>query len=369
MILPPPTGAFLVDEDGLDATLAALPDAPAVFVVWAREGEPYLARTAVLRRRLTRLLGTRERASAMLHLRHVAARVEWWRTGSRLESSLVLYGLTRRHRPDDYTTLLKLRLPHFVKLILDTDYPRCQVTQRLGGKGAFYGPFRTRAQAEAFAAEMLGLFRLRRCHDDWVPSPDHPGCVYGEIGQCLRPCQQAVTGEEYRAEVRRVRAFLATDGLSLLEPLAAERQHHSEALDFEAAARAHERHEQVRHALQFRDELARDVDRLCGVCVVPAAEPDEVLVWPVVGGLWREPSRIVRAEAMRQLTGWRLPNADDEVSSLVRQEQIALLGRWVWSSWRDGEWLPLDPERQPSLRKLAGAVQRAAKQATAANSP
>ena len=36
----------------LDAAIEALPDQPAVFLLWPREGEPYLSRTGVLRRRL-----------------------------------------------------------------------------------------------------------------------------------------------------------------------------------------------------------------------------------------------------------------------------------------------------------------------------
>lgn len=44
------------DLDALDAALAQVPNVPAVFLLWPREGEPYLARTALLRRRLRRLL-------------------------------------------------------------------------------------------------------------------------------------------------------------------------------------------------------------------------------------------------------------------------------------------------------------------------
>ena len=38
----------------LDAAIQALPDRPAVFLLWANTGEPYLSRTGVLRRRLRR---------------------------------------------------------------------------------------------------------------------------------------------------------------------------------------------------------------------------------------------------------------------------------------------------------------------------
>ena len=39
----------------LDAAIEALPDQPAVFLLWANTGEPYLSRTGVLRRRLRQI--------------------------------------------------------------------------------------------------------------------------------------------------------------------------------------------------------------------------------------------------------------------------------------------------------------------------
>ena len=44
----------------MDAALDALPNRPAVFALWPDEGEPYLSNTALLRRRLLRLLLDRE---------------------------------------------------------------------------------------------------------------------------------------------------------------------------------------------------------------------------------------------------------------------------------------------------------------------
>ena len=66
-------------------------DKPAVFALWAAQGEPYLAKTNFLRRRLRRLLGDSRWAS----LRGVAERVEYWPTGSRLAANILHYTLAR----------------------------------------------------------------------------------------------------------------------------------------------------------------------------------------------------------------------------------------------------------------------------------
>ncbi|MEO6981866.1 MAG: excinuclease ABC subunit C, partial [Edaphobacter sp.] len=73
--------------------LRSVPALPGFFALrGAREGdEPYLTRTADLRRRMRRLLDPPESQSKRLNLRDKVARIEYCVTGSDFESSLVLY--------------------------------------------------------------------------------------------------------------------------------------------------------------------------------------------------------------------------------------------------------------------------------------
>ena len=172
----------------------AVPNVPGVFLIWPREGAPHIGRTALLRRRLMRLLRPPEKQSRLLNLSSVAARVEYQATGSPFESMVMLYRLARRYRPDDYRKFFKLRPPPFLKVNLTNPYPRCYITRRLGSDHALYfGPFTTRATAERFQNAVLDLFQMRRCREDLNPHPTHPGCIYGEMNMCLRPCQAVVT--------------------------------------------------------------------------------------------------------------------------------------------------------------------------------
>src|SRR5712671_4761964 len=94
--------------------LDSIPDRPAVFLLWAEEGAPYLARTALLRRRLARLLGDPRRISRLLRLGGVAERIEYWPTGSQLESALLHLELAQLHFPEDWLKITRLRPPAFV---------------------------------------------------------------------------------------------------------------------------------------------------------------------------------------------------------------------------------------------------------------
>ncbi len=358
----------VADPAQLDAALAALPNSPAVFLLWPREGEPYLSKTALLRRRLLRLLKEREKPSRLLNLRHTVARVEYQLTGSAFESAVVMYEEARQHFPDRYLELLRLRMPPYVKIVLGNQFPRSHITSHLTrAAGLYYGPFRSRPSAERFESQFLDLFQMRRCQEDLVPSPDHPGCIYGEMGMCLRPCQQVVGAAEYGHEVARVVEFLRTDGLSLLDAIVRSRDRLSEEMLFEEAARQHKRHEKVQEVLKLRDELAREVDRLSGVAITRSVDPCAVELWFLRDGNWQEPARFSFAveegktisldRRLRETFASVVPR---RLTVRERQEYLALLARWYYSSWREGEWIAFNSFGDIPYRKLVNAVSRVA---------
>lgn len=349
-----------------DAQCGAIEDGPAVFLIWPRDGAPYLARTARLRRRLARLLGARARTSRMLSLREVAVRLEWWPTASWLESTLILYELTRRHFPDNYRSLLKLRPPAMVKLVRTNPFPRTHISRHLTRGASFYfGPFRTHTAAEEFQNQMLDLFQIRRCMEDLVPSADHPGCIYGEMGMCLRPCQEIVGEEEYASEVARVVEFLSSGGRSLADNIAAARERASEELDFEEAARQHKRFEKVQQVLKLSDALARPAARVSGVAVVPSIDAASVELWFLLDGYWQAPRRFeVRVESgssvsldsrLRELVA-ALPTPSGTLAE--KEDHLSLLVRWHYASWREGEWLSFDALAEVPYRRLVRAISR-----------
>jgi hypothetical protein len=351
------------------SNVSATQNAPAVFLVWAEEGSPYLARTALLRRRLSRLLREDDGASRLLNLRGIARRIEYWLCGSSLESTMILYALARRHFPDNYLRFVKLHLPAFLKLTISNAFPRTLVTTRItGGRGLYYGPFRTRVAAEQFESQALDLFQVRRCQENLEPHPDHPGCIYGEMGMCLRPCQAVVGREEYSAEVARLASFLSTGGASMLEPVASARDRLSEELNFEEAARQHKRFERIQQVLSLRDDLVHDIDRLYGLAITPAAMPGAVLLWFVLRGVWVDPvvfpleapgSEIISID--QRVREIRALLADPYVSHPEQQEHLAILAKWYYSSWRDGAWLAFDGLDRLPYRKIVNAISRVAK--------
>jgi excinuclease ABC subunit C len=349
----------------LPSDLEGIPDRPAVFLLWAGRGAPYVARTALLRRRLKRLLSNRERLSSVLNLRGVVERIEYWPTGSQLESALIHLDLAKRYFPDDVPRITRLKPPVFLRLTVDNAFPRTMLTTRLG-RGLYFGPFAGRTAAERFQNEMLDLFQLRRCEENLAPAPDHPGCIYGEMNKCLRPCQQIVSVEEYRHEAARVDQFLRTEGASLHESAEAARDQASAGMQFEEAERLHQRLNRIAEVQSSAGDLARSLDRLAGVAVVPSAEPESVDLLFLAGGRWLEPRSFSLSEnatflenasmdrRLRELCAGISPGSSPDL------EHLAVLLRWHGSSWRDGEWIGFDSFEKIPYRKIVNAVARVA---------
>jgi len=112
---------------------AAVPAAPAVFLLRGDgpQTEPYVSKTANLRRRLQRLLGAPTEHSKRLNLRDRVREIEYTPTGSDFESSFLLYQLLRLTFPKIYADRLRLRFAPLLKLHMENEYPRASVTTRL----------------------------------------------------------------------------------------------------------------------------------------------------------------------------------------------------------------------------------------------
>jgi excinuclease ABC subunit C len=351
-----------IERENLDSGVSEVPNADAVFVVWAGDRSAYLAKTSMLQRRLLRIFKPTDVPKRSLNLREVATRVEYWPTASRFESMLLHYALARRYFPDDYLRLVKLRMPAYVKLILANEFPRTQVSSRLSASLALhYGPFQSRAAAELFEDQFLDLFQIRRCQENLEPSPQHPGCIYGEMNRCLRPCQQIVSREEYLSEAGRVEEFLAGNGAALISVASAARDRLSSEMNFEEAARQHKRLERIQAVLALRGDLVCDIDRLYGVAVAPSSRADSVQLWFVCQGAWQAPvelpltSLVSLDQRLRELVGKIQPVTPPLAE---KQEHLALLARWHYSTWSDGEWIGFPGLDQVPYRKLVRAISR-----------
>lgn len=337
-----------------------LPGKPAVCLISSKNeaAEPYLIRTADLRRRLQRLLGAPDATSKRLNLREFAGMVRYRETGSKFEQALVYYQNAKQIFPKRYRGLVRLRPVPVLKVNLRNAYPRCFVTRRIvvneQGEpmaGVYYGPFASRRLAEAFAEKMLDFFKVRRCQIKIRRDPTYPGCLYSEMKMCLAPCFAGCTKEEYDVEVNRLVQFLDTNSLSLHSALEHDREVASEQLDFEKAAAIHKKLEKLDDALRGRPELARRIQDLDVVVLQRAVDEHSVVFFAMRGGRLAEPfylrfgdtGKPASAEEtvrdyLESVANAGIPaNANVWQSATELSEHLGMLARWYFSSPREGE--------------------------------
>ena len=406
ILVPSRTLAFSAEQDPKqdEGFFAALPSSPAVFLLRG-DGDPYVSKTANLRRRLQRLLGRPAEQSKRLNLRNHVREVEFTSSGSDFESQFCLYQILRETFPKTYAARLRLRFAPLIKLHLENEYPRASVTTRLGrtmwrqppsavrssearpsadfgnrsglrpedsrgrlsphGPNVYYGPFPSRAAAEQFASDALDFFKMRRCVDDLHPDSAFPGCIYSEMKMCLAPCYKGCTDSDYHAEVARVQTFFDTAGESLSRELSEQRDHASTELAFEDAAAVHAKLDKLKPVLTQLPEIVRRIDQLNAVIIQPSTEPASVSLFRVSAGCMNGPilfstdpppgSGSMESRVEESIRNMSAPEIN---SSLERMEHLAILKRWYYRSHRAGEVFFTDEKGAWPLRRIVRGIGR-----------
>lgn len=361
---------FLPEHDR--EVFAAVPPAAGVFLLRGKDAaaEPYITKTANLRRRIERLLAAPEERTRRLNLRGRVRWIEYARTGSDFESGFLLYRLLREHFPKTYAERLRFRFAPLVKFHLENAYPRASVTTRLGrlGGGTFYyGPFSGRTAAEKFLNDSLDFFKMRRCVEDLHPDPAFPGCIYSEMKMCLAPCFGGCTDEAYGSEVGRVRSYLDSRGQSLVRELSAERDGAARNLAFEEAAGIHARIEKLKPLLSQLPEIVGRIDRLAGLMVQPSAKANSVALFRVRQGRIEGPQNFMiqppehtKSQSMesRVEACLALGSPSEAASAMLTMEHLAILKRWYYRSSRLGEIFVADENGQLPMRRVVRGIGR-----------
>ena len=361
---------FVPEQDA--ELFAAAPAAPAVFLLRGSDAtsEPYVSKTANLRRRLQRLLGAPTEKSKRLNLRDRVRWIEYSATGSDFESAFLLYRVLRLEFPQTYAKRLRFRFAPLVKMHLENAYPRASVTTRLGRSAdlsKYYGPFLSRVTAEKFMNDSLDFFKMRRCVDDLNPDPAFPGCIYSEMKMCLAPCFKGCTDDEYASEVTRVSAYFESGGDSLVREISSAREAASADLQFEDAAAHHARLDKLGPVVSSLPEIVRRLDQLHALIVQRSASSETVNFFRVDSACLTGPlpfpisapdhTKTQSMEARVEEALSTLPPAVPK-SAAERMEHLAMLKRWYYRSSRDGEVFIADRKGALPMRRIFRGISR-----------
>ena len=203
-----------------------------------------------------------------------AASLETLSTTTEKEAFLLEASLIKKHRPHYNIVLRDDKQYVLFRIARDVPFPRLEVVRQPRRDNArYFGPFTSGQAARETWKTIHRAFPLRRCSDRAFKNRVRP-CLYHHIGQCLAPCTENVSPEDYATLVHRVELLLSGRSRELLDTLRRAMTEASEAMEYEQAA-------------AYRDQLKaieRTVERQ-SVVLPEGGNMDVAGVVPAKGGL------------------------------------------------------------------------------------
>ena len=226
---------FQIEEE-----LKKLPDKPGVYIMHDQSDEIiYVGKAINLKNRVRQYFQhSKNKAPKVIAMVSHIAYFEYIVTDSEMEALLLECNLIKEHRPK-YNVMLKDDKTYpYIKVTVNEDYPRIFITRKyVKDKNRYFGPITDATAAKETVDLINKLFPIRKCRKS-LPKEigkERP-CLNYHIGQCLAPCDNLISKEEYGKIVDEVIAVLEGKYDYIIKYLEGLMYAASDNMDFEKAA-------------------------------------------------------------------------------------------------------------------------------------
>jgi len=219
--------------------LTLLPDQPGCYLMKDRQGTIiYVGKAKILKNRV-RSYFNGSHDGKTLRLVNEIEDFEYIVTSSNIEALLLELNLIKKYDPK-YNIMLKDDKTYpFIKLTAER-HPKLIITRKVKkDKGKYFGPYPNVGAANETKKLLDRIYPLRKCST----LPDRV-CLYYHIGQCLAPCVNEVSVEQYKEMTDEITRFLNGGYKEIKNELTVKMTASAEELDFE---RAKEYRDQIVH--------------------------------------------------------------------------------------------------------------------------
>ncbi|AZU63547.1 excinuclease ABC subunit UvrC [Neobacillus mesonae] len=210
--------------------LTLLPDQPGCYLMKDRQGTIiYVGKAKVLKNRV-RSYFTGSHDGKTLRLVQEIEDFEYIVTSSNIEALLLELNLIKKYDPK-YNVMLKDDKTYpFIKLTAER-HPKLIITRKVKkDKGKYFGPYPNVGAANETKKLLDRIYPLRKC----ATLPDRV-CLYYHLGQCLAPCVNEVSEDQYKQMTDEITRFLNGGYKEIKKELTEKMTAAAEDLDFERA--------------------------------------------------------------------------------------------------------------------------------------
>lgn len=234
-----------------------LPEKPGVYIMRdAADDVIYIGKATNLRSRVRSYFGSsrslepkvRALAERARKIEHVVTRTE--AEALHLEATLV-----KRHQPVHNVRLKDDKHYPYLKVDVESPWPRVTITRRVESDGArYFGPYASAGSVRRTLSVVKKLFPWRSCTKE-ITGDDPRPCLDYFIQRCIAPCTSYCTKEEYDEVIAETILFLEGRSDEVLKRVTADMERASEDLNFERAARLRDQAEAIRRVTE-RQQMA-----------------------------------------------------------------------------------------------------------------
>jgi excinuclease ABC subunit C len=156
--------------------------------------------------------------------------IEYIVTNTELDALLLELNLIKKFNPRYNIMLTDDKTYPYIEITTER-HPKLIVTRNISKKSKhLFGPYPNVKAARETVKLLNKLYPLRKC-----PTLPKEACLYYYMGQCLAPCINTVTQEEYEEIISSIKKFLKGDIKDVVQTLNEKMLEASEALEFERA--------------------------------------------------------------------------------------------------------------------------------------
>ncbi len=222
----------------IEDKIKALPNHSGVYYFKDKYGKIiYVGKAKNLKRRVSSYFGNGnlENRKIMKMLPNIQG-FDYKETMSELGALLLEMKEIKHYKPKFNTLEKKLTVYPLIKLNLEYEFPIIEKVHTIEDDDAvYYGPFNSGQLVDDLITIIDKDFKLIKCGPNLKPKEGFRPCFKYHVKQCLAPCNFSQSKSEYFDEVEKVRQFLSSYSIDLIEEFEEERNAFSENLQFELA--------------------------------------------------------------------------------------------------------------------------------------